>query len=364
MKIAQRSFLDQVGDHVSRALGPLVRRVPGRRKVAFVLSGGGSLGAVQIGMLRALVEAGIRPDLVIGCSVGAINGAGFAADPTLRGVARMERIWRRMAAGNPDIMPGRFIPLAVQLARKGQALHDPARLESLLKEEFPVSHFSDLRIPFQCVATDLRAASEYWFDSGPLVPALMASASLPAVYPACEIDGRLLIDGGVLNEIHTHRAIHLGATELYVLHVGHLGDRSRPVQRPFDSAMQAYWTARRFRFEDDLRRIPSQCIVHRLPAGETPRLRFDDFSQVSQLIELAYASTTGYLRPGQEPTTQSPRSEVQDPGKADPGTTMPAELAFALQPFALQHSDLQHSDLQHSEDAPVGEPSSDGNLSH
>jgi NTE family protein len=269
-------------------------------------------------MLRALVEAGIQPDLVIGCSVGAINGAGYAADPTLRGVARLERLWRRLATGNPEIMPSSFIPLAAQLARRGQSLHDPGRLEDLLEEEMPASRFSELRIPFQCVATDLAAAAEHWFESGPLIPALMASASLPAVYPEREIDGRRLIDGGVLNEIHTHRAVALGANELYVLHVGHLGQRNQPVQRPFDGAMRAYWTARRFRFDDDLRRIPDHCRVHLLPAGATARLRFDDFSKTSELIESAYLASSAYLdhgagepRPAGQPPVPGP--EVDKP---------------------------------------------------
>lgn len=318
------------GGPLSRLLGPLgpfFRRVSTRHQVAFVLSGGGSLGAVQIGMLRALLEAGIRPDLVIGCSVGAINGAGYAADPTARGVARMERIWRRLAARNPDIMPGGFIPLAVQLARKGQALHDPSRLEGLLREELPASNFSELQIPFQCVATDLEAAAEHWFSAGPLIPALMASASLPAVYPARAVEGRMLIDGGVLNEIHTHRAVELGATELYVLHVGHLGDRARPVIRPFDSALRAYWTARRFRFEDDLARIPPHCTVHRLPAGETPRLRFDDFSRATELIETAYRNTVEYLdesRQGLPPVQAAGRIS----SRPEMAVTGPGQLAF------------------------------------
>lgn len=286
-----------------------------------MLSGGGSLGAVQVGMLRALVEAGVKPDLVIGCSVGAINGAGFAADPTLRGVARMERIWRRMAAGNPEVMPGGFMPLAVQLARRGQSLHDPRHLAQLLTDELPASDFAQLKVPFQCVATDLKAASEHWFTSGPLVPALMASASLPAVFPACEVDGRTLIDGGVLNEIHTHRAVELGATELWVLHVGHLADKEKAVQRPFDSALRAYWTARRFRFQDDLRRIPGHCAVHVVPAGATPRLRFDDFTHASELIEAAYDAASAYL---------IRLDEGHDPGP-DPSPVVepvPAELAY------------------------------------
>lgn len=283
------------------AVGPFRARLPWAGKTAFVLSGGGSLGAVQVGMLRALVEAGIRPDLILGCSVGSINGAGFAADPSLRGVARLERIWRRLAKNDPALMPAGRIPLAVQLARKGVSLHDPKPLEDLLAEELPIQRFEELTVPFQCVATDVASASEHWFDSGPLVPALMASASLPAVYPPREVDGREYIDGGVLNEIHTTRAAELGARELYILHVGHLDDRPIDVQRPFDGAVRAYWTHRRFRLEDDLGRIPGSCTIHRLPAGMSPRLRFDDFSRGPDLAEQAYRRSSHYLRTGQVP---------------------------------------------------------------
>ncbi len=252
-------------------------------------------------MLRALVEAGIVPDLVLGCSVGAINGAGFAAEPSLRGVARLERMWRKLADGDPELMPGGFIPLAVQLARKGEALHDHDVLQQILEEELPAADFNELRIPFQCVATDLDTATEHWFTDGPIVPALLASASLPAVYPALEHGGRTFIDGGVLNEVHTDRATEWGATELYVLHVGHLDSRPTEVQRPFDSAMRAYWTARRFRLEENLRRVPPHCVVHRLPSGSPPRLRFDDFTQGPDLAELAYNQTAEYLETGRMP---------------------------------------------------------------
>jgi len=271
------------------------RQLLGREQVAFVFSGGGSLGAVQIGMLRALVDAGIQADFVVGASVGAINGAGYAYDPTLRGVGRLERIWTGLANGEPELMPSGRIPLAVQLARKGDALHSPESLRQMLVEELGNQDFNQLKIPFQCVATDLELASEHWFSEGPVVPALMASASLPAVYPAVELDGRTYIDGGVLSEVHTTRAAEFGATTIYVLHVGHLSHRWIDVQRPFDSAMRAYWTARRFRLHDDLARIPGHCTVHVLPAGETPRLRFDDFSQAQLLVERSYEGTANYL---------------------------------------------------------------------
>ena len=289
-----------VGDLWSASVAR-VRRQLQRNKTAFVLSGGGNLGAVQVGMLRALAEMQIVPDLIVGCSVGAINGAAFAAEPDQSGVERLDRIWRRIADGEPDLMPSKRLPVLAQMARRGQSLHDPGPLADLLDEELPTRTFSGLRIPFTCVATDVESAGEYWFDSGRLLPALLASAALPVVYPAVEHGPRTLIDGGVLNEIHALRAAELGATELYVLHVGHLESRDVDVQRPFDSAVRAYWTARRYRMEDDLRRISERCVIHRLPAGSLPRLRFDDFSQGGELADRAYRASIQFLRTGRAP---------------------------------------------------------------
>jgi NTE family protein len=253
-------------------------------------------------MLRALAEARIVPDIVVGCSVGAINGAGFAAEPNLAGVERLDRIWGRLTDGDPELMPSpRFMHVAAQMARKGEAIHDPERLARLLDEELVAKTFEQLRVPFTCVATDLETADEYWFATGRLVPALLASAALPAVYPARDYVGRTFIDGGVLREIHTHKALELGATDIYILHVGHLDERTSDVQRPFDAAVRAYWTARRYRMADDLRRLPEWCTLHRLPAGSNPRLRFDDFTQGRELARLAYEASRQYLRTGHSP---------------------------------------------------------------
>lgn len=318
-----------------RATARVRRRLGRRDRVAFVLSGGGNLGAVQVGMLRALAEAGVVPDVIVGCSVGAINGAGFAAEPSLAGVDRLDRIWRRIAEGDPDLMPSKRLPVLAQMARRGDALHEQDRLADLLDDELPTKTFDGLRVPFACVATDLETASEHWFESGRLVPALLASAALPVVYPAVEYDDRVLIDGGVGNEVHATKAVALGATELYILHVGHLEGREVDVQRPFDGAVRAYWTARRFRLEDDLRRIPDHCIVHRLPAGSSPRLRFDDFTQAEELTDLAHRATAQYLRTGRSPVPVSgpvspPQFEPDDrwPSEADAPPATGTELAL------------------------------------
>ncbi len=267
------------------------------QRTAFVFSGGGNLGAVQVGMMRALVEAGITPDVIVGCSVGAINGAAFAADPGVRGLLRLERIWNRLADGDPDLMPSRLLPLAAQVARRGEAVHDQAILASLISEELPVRTFEELAIGFACVATDLDDAEEWWFDSGPLLPALLASSALPAVYPPVEIDGRRYIDGGVVREAPVAQAVAMGARRVYLLHVGHLSEaRSRSVDRPIDAALRAYWLARYRRFEDELESLDDHSVtLIRLPAGEIPDLRFDDFSEGRTLVARAHEASAAFL---------------------------------------------------------------------
>ena len=268
-------------------------------KTAFILSGGGVLGSVQVGMIRALTEAEIVPDIITGCSVGAINGAAFAADPTPAGVDRLVRLWSNLADGKPDLMPRSRIPLIAQMSFRRASIHDPARLEQMLLDEMPVRTFSEMKVPFACVATDAHLASAHWFDSGPLIPALMASSALPAVYPPVEIDGRLLYDGGVVNELPLQWALSRGANTLYVLQVGHLDPRPLEPEKPFDSLMHAYWTARVQRVEEDLAQISDDVEVIRLPPGGSPRVRFDDWSQSRDLLASAYEATRLFLRTGQ-----------------------------------------------------------------
>lgn len=213
----------------------------------------------------------------------------------------------------------RFTHPTVQMARKGESIHDQGALEQLLNEELAATTFAQLTIPFSCVATDIETADEVWFDSGRLIPAILASAALPAVYPARSYAGRTLIDGGVLREVHTEQAVALGATEIYLLHVGHLQGRGMDVQRPFDAAMRAYWTARRFRLAEDVRQLPDSCRVHNMPAGSSPMLRFDDFTKGPELIELAYEASKSFLETGMSPRPVSgPHSaDIEEPSEHD-----------------------------------------------
>lgn len=263
------------------------------RPVAFVLSGGGNLGALQIGMMRALLEHDIRPDLIVGCSVGAINGAELAEDPTLAGALRLERLWR--ALDGKELMPAGWLPNSVAIARRGEAIHDNQGLRRHLEQSLTARTFEELAVPFQCVATDVVGVREVWFRSGPLIEPILASAALPAVYPAVEIDGVRYLDGAIVDDVPMVRAVELGARTLYVMQVG-LFSRPRPEpKRPLDVAIQAYWIARHHRFKRELAAMPPDIELHLLPTGQTPYMRYNDFTRTSELISLAYEASSSYL---------------------------------------------------------------------
>ena len=278
----------------------LLKGWPGRRDgreanhpIGFVLSGGGNLGALQIGMMRALLEHDVRPDLIVGCSVGAINGAGLAEDPTLAGALRLERLWR--ALDGKELMPAGWLPNTVAIARRGEAIHENQGLRRHLEQSLTARTLEELAVSFQCVATDVVGVREVWFRSGPLIEPILASAALPAVYPAVEIDGVRYLDGGIVDDVPMSRAVELGARTLYVLQVG-LFSRPRPEpKRPLDVAVQAYWIARHHRFKRELASMPPGIDVHLLPTGQTPYMRYNDFTRTSELISLAYEASSAYL---------------------------------------------------------------------
>jgi len=288
------------------------RRKPG--PVAFVLSGGGNLGALQIGMLRALAERELRPDLIVGCSVGAINGAGLAEDASLVGVARMERLWRDL--DSTELMPGGLLPGAMALARKGEAIHGNDGLRKALETHLRARSFEELTIPFQCVATDVLGVREAWFASGPLIEPILASCAIPAVYPAVEIDGVRYLDGAIVDEVPMSRAVELGARTLYVLQVSGFS-RPRPEpRRPLDVAIQSFWLARHHRFKRELAAMPASVDVHLLPTGAAPDIRYNDFTRVAEMIDGAYAASSDYLA-GRPAAPAYPAGVVEQNGADD-----------------------------------------------
>lgn len=279
----------------------------GKRLTAFVLGGGGLLGAGEVGMLRALLEAGVVPDLVVGTSVGAVNGAAVAADPTLASVADLTRVWHGLADG--DLYRGGAVRRARHFARTRTSVHPSEPLRDLLTERLGDVLIEDLPVPFQCVAASIERAAEHWFTEGPLVPAVLASSAVPGVLPPVRIGDEHFLDGGLVNSVPVGRAVSLGATIVHVLQVGRA---DRPLQaptRPWEVASVAFEIARRHRFAREMADVPAGVAVHVLPTGsdEAPRaadlsaLRYRDFATVERRIDQAYRATLAYLRHAAEP---------------------------------------------------------------
>ena len=268
---------------------------------AFVLGGGGVLGAAEVGMLQALLEHGVRPDLVVGTSVGAINGAFVAADPTPCAVDRLRGLWEDLASQR--VFGGSVLSRVGTLVRTRTHLHPREPLRDLLAAALPVRTFADLPVPFQCVAASIERAAERWFSEGDLLEAVLASCAVPGLLPPVEIDGEHHLDGGLVHSIPVGRAVALGAGTVYVLQVGRIDRPLTPPTRPWEVATVAFEIARRHRYAADLAALPEGVAVHVLPAGDatppgTANLRYRDFSSVPARIEQARAATLRYLAGG------------------------------------------------------------------
>src|SRR5437763_2584585 len=260
---------------------------------AFVLGGGGNLGAVQVGMLQALFEAGVVPEVVIGCSVGALNAAGLAAEPTIAGVRKMREIWLNL--NSDELWPAGRISGLWLLGRKGQAIQPNAGLRALIERALPYRRLEEAVVPLHVNATSLETGRGHWFTEGPAVDAILASAALPAVFPPVVIGGEAYIDGGVVDNVPISRALALGAKRVYVLHVGNFSRAPQLPKRPIDVLLQSFSIARNHRFLAETDDPPPDVELVVLPAVDPGRIRRNDFSRSRDLIDRAYAAAREFL---------------------------------------------------------------------
>ena len=276
---------------------------PRSREVAFVLGGGGVLGAHEVGMLRALAELGVEPDLVLGTSIGAVNSAFYAADPTLAGVERLIELW--CDPNWAERSAGTTLRRLGTLARSGTHLQSLEEMRTRLDELLPVGRFEELRLPFQCVAASIERAAEHWFDTGSLADVVLASCAVPGILPPVPIDGEHFIDGGIVNSIPVSRAVALGARRIYVLQVGRLEQPLKPPRWPWEVGLVAFEVARRHRFAHDLHSLPEGIELHVLPTGGSAAPAYNNLTgqlrvgralrTAEQQIDSAYEASLRYL---------------------------------------------------------------------
>lgn len=329
----------------------------GRIRTAFVLGGGGYLGGYQVGILRALLERGIRPELVIGTSVGSIQGAMIAARPDLSTVDMLEEFWEEtITHGVMKVRPGALLG---NLARLRPALGSQAALETVLVKYLGAdTHFEDLAVPYQAVAGSIERGTARYFDYGPLLPAVLASSAIPGLWPPVEIGDEHFVDGGVVETVPLSRAIACGAEDIYVLR---LRQREQPLTAPrwpWQLGKTVFELSRRHRLGHELHRRPDGVNIHLIPTGEDQMEPPDTgaagskrhaLDTIRRRVDAGYVSACAYL----DNTGARRAATVRGKARATIDQ-LPAQPAGPTHPFVAAKIHHYFRRFDHDNDGRIG----------
>lgn len=260
---------------------------------AFVLSGGGNLGAGQVGTVLALLERGIEPDLLVGTSAGAINAAYLAGDPGLDGARRLAHIWS--AVRTRDIFRFPLKPWHLLSHLRGDSLYHGDELRQLLERSLPYTTIEDARLGLRIVATDFETGAAVAFHSGSVVEAVLASAALPGLFPPVEVSGRLYVDGGIADNVPISPAAGAGATEIYVVRTGFdcpVGDRRL---KALDVLWRSIGLLLNRALADDVRRYRNAARIVVLPSPCVAPTPIWNLSRSRSLIAEAHDMAAAFL---------------------------------------------------------------------
>jgi NTE family protein len=265
-------------------------------RTAFVLSGGASLGALQVGMLEALYEQGITPDFLVGTSVGALNAAFVASRPqSPRTATELGRVWRDLQ--RQDVFPLSMGALVGGVCGRRDHLVPDRELRRLIRRHIQFEDLADAAIPLHLVAFELTEGRELLLSSGPAVEAIAASASIPGIFPPVAIGEQRLIDGGVVNNTPISHAVELGAERIYILTTQE--PHSRPTRVPtcaLDAAIQGLHLLVCSRVEADVARYSADAELIMLPAPNAACVPPTSFEHSHRLITDARAAARTALQ--------------------------------------------------------------------
>ena len=272
-----------------------VREQPVKR-TAFVLSGGASLGAIQAGMLRALYERAIFPDLIVATSAGALNG-GFVAScpPTLATIDELDEIW--LGLRREHVFPISPRTVLAGLANHRDHLVPDRGMRDLIRRHLEVKDLEEMRIPLHLIAFDLLTGAEVRLSSGPALQAILASSAIPSVLPPVSLGDALLVDGGVVNNTPISHAVALGAERIYVLATDDASERGlpEPPRGALDAAVHAFRLLSNARLQADLARYGSEVELIVLPVANPSHVQPTDFSHARELLDAAYRAVSQML---------------------------------------------------------------------
>ena len=299
---AARPAADTLADAVSpsasasAAAGPTLLPVD-RKRTAFVLAGGASLGAMQAGMLRALYERGIRPDMLVGTSAGALNAAYVASRPQTAETAKaLANVWRALRRG--DVFPVHPPTLIGGLCNHRDHLVPAQPLVELASRHLEMERLEDSAVPLHLVTFDLLSGCEVRLSEGSALRAVLAAAAIPGVLPPVRWGRQLLVDGGTVNNTPISHAVQLGARRIFVLPTQDFSDRklSRPPRGALESAIHAFVLLANARLEADLARYGTDTELIVLPAPNGSHVPPTDFDHADRLIAGAFHASRAALR--------------------------------------------------------------------
>lgn len=263
------------------------------RPIAFAFSGGASLGAVQVGMLQALRSAGIRPDLIVGTSVGALNGAVIANHGFDAGIEQLTALWTHMRCA--DIFAGGRLAQLRCLAQTGCSLFRQDGLARLIRATLGSPSFDRLTLPLGIIATELMSRRSALFTQGDLVSALLASTAIPGLFPCVKVNGRLHIDGCFSANVPLKAARQMGAASIVVLDTGNRRRSSEPLHGFTDKLLAKVFTMLRQQVLSEVSSVAQSLPVVYLPAPTLPPHRLMDFDASAVLMDKTAACVTRFL---------------------------------------------------------------------
>jgi NTE family protein len=256
----------------------------GRPPTAFVLSGGLSQAALQVGMLQALYERGITPDFLVATSAGAFNAAFVASRPQTAATAtELARVWGNLR--REDIFPVSMTALVGGVCSRRDHLVPARGLRTLVRKYVELEDLADAAVPLHLAVFDLNEERELLLSEGPAVEAVVAAASIPGVFPPAELAGRRLVDASIVNNTPIRHAVELGAERIYVLPTR--DPRGTPACIPegaLDVAIYGLATGTGSRLADDISRYSRAAELIVLPVPDTARVAPTSFEDSERLI--------------------------------------------------------------------------------
>jgi len=292
--------------------------------IAFVLSGGGNRGALQAGALQALFAHGIQPDLIVGTSAGALNGAYVALSPTLEGANQLADIWRSVR--KEEAFPGNLLTMAWRFITGKDSLFDNQALRRFVEQNLPPDRptFGDVLVPLYVTGANINTHTLYLFGEDPtarLVDAVMISSAIPPELPPIEFNGYQYLDGGLVTVVPIEIAIEKGATEIYAINVSYAGAPQPPVHGVWNIAQRSITTLIYQQLVDDLEEAAEAgdaLDLHHISIQAFADLPLTDFDHMAEMVDAGHRLTEDYLAHPQPTTRDLVRAQAPGVTEAPP----------------------------------------------